>query len=65
MIGKITLCDTCKKSSQDPKEDAWIAVATKGIMKYDKDLAVMAAECIPKPLDFCSWRCFRKHWKGK
>ena len=61
MIGKVILCDSCKKSTEDPTKAGWIFVATNGVYQPKPDLEFR----VTKPLDFCTWRCFRKYWKGK
>lgn len=64
MIGRVIVCDSCKKSTEDPTKAGWVFVAANGVTKPnpatpDQEFRVM------KSLDFCSWRCFRKYWKGK
>ena len=66
MIGKVILCDSCKKSTEDPTKAGWVFVAMNGVTKpfiggTNPDLEFR----VSKPLDFCTWRCFRKYWKGK
>lgn len=64
----VTACDSCKKiSRRTARADGWVIVRNDGIEKMavgdiEKD---HVKEFGTKGLDFCSWRCFRKYFRGK
>lgn len=63
----ITRCDSCKKTTDNARMDGWIIVRNSGIEKMSAPNGEkeQGKEFGTNGLDFCSWRCFRKHWRGR
>lgn len=63
----VTGCDNCKKTSENAHDDGWVIVRNGGIEKMTKPSAdgSLAKEFGTVGLDFCSWRCFKKFFRGK
>lgn len=63
----VTGCDCCKRVSQHARADGWIIVRDNGIEKMSE--AALDKEYVKEfgttGMDFCSWRCFKKFFRGK